>query len=83
MKLDDLAQAFANTTMDVRDKHLIISRLASGHYNQADADFVAIAISHWPNLLAVAKAATRNSSATTYGKIAMVSPLPLVLLNLC
>ncbi len=62
--IKELRRAFIDTSIEVKDSHLCITRLLSGHYNQADADFIAIAVKYWPRLVDIAEAASSLLSET-------------------
>lgn len=58
MKLEELKKLCDETTIEVKDNDLCITRLLSGHYNQVDVEFIAAARTMMPKLIAIAEAAT-------------------------
>ena len=55
MTLDELQKLCDQTTITVENSMLVLHRLASGHVNQDDADFIAAARNHMGKLIAIAR----------------------------
>lgn len=66
MKLEEMKRVGEARGLEVKDGVLCLTRLLSGHYNQADADFIAMAANNWDKLMAVVEAAQSVNGRNCY-----------------